>query len=389
VSSAMAAYVPLARKVFGALAISRKVRLHLFNSLVMSRLIYNVHTWSTITRQMYVQLNAVYMRGLRRIADQCRYSAKSSTLTDHQVRLMLGAQSFQCLISQRRLQLLATILKHAPEQLRNLLAVRTHGVPLPWVQQVVADITQLRDYHAPKLDDLGDFVLNSASWSGFIVNYPSVWSIMVKQMCITSMGLDAKPTRVRESGSLDAFSCAICGPAGVSGCSFATFKALQTHMRAKHKQRNALTQYLDTSLTCPVCYISFDNFAKLLGHVTDARRRGVRPLCCNQVLKAGLVHPVSRIAQEAAQKQAREERKRGRRLGHTTPLVRVPAKRPKPGTIVPEMYRNVRPRTLNSSANLPCINSFDWDLVRPVKRLRTKTCLDLVVARTCAARGII
>ena len=97
VSSAMAAYVPLARKVFGALAISRKVRLHLFTSLVMSRLIYNVHTWSAITRQMYVQLNGVYMRGLRRIADQCRYSAMSSTLTDHQVRLLLGTQKLSVL----------------------------------------------------------------------------------------------------------------------------------------------------------------------------------------------------------------------------------------------------------------------------------------------------
>ena len=68
------------------------------------------------------------------------------------------------------------------EQFRTLLADRAHGVPLPWVQQVVADITQLRDYHAPQIDDLGDVVLNSASWSGFFVKHPAVWSNMVKLM---------------------------------------------------------------------------------------------------------------------------------------------------------------------------------------------------------------
>ena len=58
VSSSMSAYAPLARKIFGALAISRSVRLYLFNSLVISRLVYNVHVWTTISRQMYAQLNS-------------------------------------------------------------------------------------------------------------------------------------------------------------------------------------------------------------------------------------------------------------------------------------------------------------------------------------------
>ena len=72
VTSAMSAYVPLALKVFGAARIARSVRLHLFFSLVVSRLIYNVHVWSNITQAMYTTLNSAYMRGLRRIIGQCR-----------------------------------------------------------------------------------------------------------------------------------------------------------------------------------------------------------------------------------------------------------------------------------------------------------------------------
>jgi hypothetical protein len=231
--------------------------------------------------------------------------------------------------------------------------------------------------------------MGASAWSKFIVGYPAVWNTLVKQMRITSMGLDAK-CAAKVSGSsrtaFDQFRCSVCSSARATGCAFATSKALQTHMRSKHKQRNVLTQYLDTSLTCPVCYVRFGNFPKLLGHVTEGRQRGTRPLSCHQVLKSGLVEPVPVAMQQTAQVQARAERSKGRKLGHTTPKVSVPAKRPRPGTIVPEMYRAVRPRTLATEDSRPC-NAFDWHLVRPAKRLRTKSSLDSIVAHLCTAAG--
>ena len=45
VQAAGAAYSPIARQVFGCNAISRAARLHLYFSLVISRLSYNVHVW--------------------------------------------------------------------------------------------------------------------------------------------------------------------------------------------------------------------------------------------------------------------------------------------------------------------------------------------------------
>ena len=65
VHSAMASYAPLAIKVFGAIGMSRNVRLRLANALVFSRLLYNVQTWSSITPSMYKKLNHVYMRVMR------------------------------------------------------------------------------------------------------------------------------------------------------------------------------------------------------------------------------------------------------------------------------------------------------------------------------------
>ena len=179
-------------------------------------------------------------------------------------------------------------------------------------------------------------------------------------MCITSHGFG-------QQASLET-----CGPrlnlrripifslhlAGITWCAFATLKALQTHLRAKHKQRSAFAQYLNTNLTCPVCYIKFGNVTRLLGHFTEARMCGSRRLSCNQVLKAGLVKAVPPATQEAVQKLARAEGAKARKLGHTTPRVAAPAKSPKPDTIIPEIYRNVRPRTFDSNASQPC-NALD------------------------------
>eukprot|EP00973_Karenia_brevis_P017938 2465190-Karenia_brevis.AAC.1 len=71
--SAMSAYAPLATKIFGCIRLSRHVRLRLYNALVVSRLIYNVHVWSNVSKAAYTRLNSVYMRGLRRIAGKCKF----------------------------------------------------------------------------------------------------------------------------------------------------------------------------------------------------------------------------------------------------------------------------------------------------------------------------
>ena len=329
---------------------------------------YNADVWSDTNRQMYTRLNSVCMRGLRRVANQCRYSATSSRMTDHEVQRELGAPSLQCLLSQRRLKLLATLLRHAPVQLCNLLASRVHSVALSCVQQLIADLQRLRDFHAPKLDELGDVMSCATTWSSFILNYPAAWSILVKQMSVTSMGLDRRITKAPCSinGATDRFACSLC-----SDCAFVSYKALQSHMRSKHDHRNVLSQYLDSSLKCPVCCVQFGNFPRLLGHVSDTRRRGSRPLSCNQVLKAGLIQAVPVAAQEAAQRQARQERAEGRKLGQTNPRVLVPAKRPRIGTIVPSDF--------SRDASSP-MNAFDWQMVRPAKRLRCKTSLDAILS---------
>ena len=98
-NSAMAAYGPLATKIFGAPQLPRELRRRLFVSLVLSRLLFNVHI-VTPTRKLVSALNDVYMRGLRRLYDQCRYGHCDS---DRAFREVVREPSLDCVMSRARL----------------------------------------------------------------------------------------------------------------------------------------------------------------------------------------------------------------------------------------------------------------------------------------------
>ena len=135
-SSAMAAFAPISKKVFGNIGVARAVRLRLFHSLVLSRLLYNVQTWSALSHTAYNRLNSIYMRGLRRIAACAKYDAQSAHVagSDASVRTLLGVPSLQCIIMQRRLLLLASVLRNGSVRLVSLLAAYGRGgQQLPWV----------------------------------------------------------------------------------------------------------------------------------------------------------------------------------------------------------------------------------------------------------------
>ena len=131
-----------------------------------------------------------------------------------------------------------------------------------------------------------------------------------------------------------------------------------------------MMQFLDESLCCPVCMVQFPNVPRALAHLTETRIRGSRPLSCRQVCLSGLVKPASPEAQAKVAAVARAQRKVAKQSGHVTPLARAHAKRPRVGTIVPSAARSTNSRD----------RFFTWEDIRPSKRLRSKTHLDLILA---------
>jgi exonuclease III len=381
-SSAMAAFAPISKKVFGNPRVARMVRMRLLMSLVVSRLLYNVHVWSCVTQAAYNRLNSVYMRGLRRIADKTKFDAVSAHAngSDSYVRTLLGAPSLQCILLQRRLLLFATVLRNGSRSLSTLLSARGRdGSPMPWVRLVRNDLQHLARCCADKMSELGDPLENFEAWASVAVHFPREWKSLVKRCHLTSMELDANSQKKFDPGHWGSqpplsHSCLVCEAA------FSTAKALESHRRAKHKSRAAFSTLLGSSKVCPCCHTEFSSRPRLLAHVSERRNRGGRRYSCNTLFATGLVHPPSHDELQSALEADKETRSLARKSGHTVPLSECLAKRPRVGTTVLEQQR-ARKRMLeagHSVTSLPA-NALHLCDLRPRKRFRSKSSQEEVV----------
>ena len=387
-ASAMAAFAPISKKVFGNPWVSRMVRLRLLSSLVLSRLLYNVQTWSLLTQASYNRLNSVYMRVLRRIANCTKFSAESAHAngTDAYVRTLLGVPSLQCVILQRRLLLLASVLRNGSSRLVALLSARSRdNQPLPWVRLISDDLRRLANFHGKKVEELGDPTVHCERWAALITDCPSGWRELVKAVHFNSMEFDvaAKPkTKPGEWGSmpLPAHKCATCGD------SFPSAKALEAHKKAKHKTRAAVAAKIGTCTVCPCCHVQFSTRSRLLAHASEKRNRGGRAYTCNALLLAGLVDDLGDDDLTDAFANDKQARTAARRMGHTVPISESLAKRPKVGTSILEQQRSRR-RNLDAELEVTLLpsNAVQLDDLRPLKRICTKSSQDQVVIQHIAA----
>ena len=387
-SSAMAAYAPISKKVFGNPRLSRGLRMRLWMSLVISRLLYNVHVWSVLSQSMYTRLNSVYMRALRRIAGRSCYDATSAHRggTDAAVRLELGASSLQCLLMQRRLTFLASILKNGSHGLHALLATTGRdSQPLPWVRLIRSDLQRISKLCAAKLSDLGHPLIDPDKWASFIVKFPGEWKQLVKSCSITTMEMDRplkKDKLAAEAPLASRYRC------NVFEATFPTQKGLDAHARAKHLARSDMSRFIGKSLTCPVCYGTFSSRPRLLAHVSEKRNRGLRRFSCHQVYCSGLVQPVCHLEFTEALESDKHIRTAAKRSGHTTPLSETLAKRPKTGTSIVDQQTAYLKRAAEGSevAALP-LNAVALNMLPPKKRVRSKTSQDDVVLQHIQLRA--
>ena len=218
---AMAAYAPLAVCLFGARAVSRRLRLNFAGSLVFSRLLYNVAAWPVVPLSAYQMINAVYMRVLRRIAGRMRFSSGEHG-TDSVVRAALGMPSLSVLVARWRLRLLASTLRCNLKPASALLATRVPGTPhgkLPWVELLIADMRALQRGARGKLDELGCPVECAAAWHSFVLRFPGAWRDLVRAHHATTTEADTNLLRRTAcgpcvAGGLRPWACQRC--AGVA-----------------------------------------------------------------------------------------------------------------------------------------------------------------------------
>ena len=142
----MAAYSPLSRRIFGALTIGIWPKLLFLESLVLSTLLFNAHV-RVLDHRALAALNSVYMRSLRRIADETRFS-KHDNISDVHVRMKLGQPSIDCLLVRARLLYLSRMLRSKNSFLIAVLATRDSkgNLMMPWTLQAISDLHVLFDH---------------------------------------------------------------------------------------------------------------------------------------------------------------------------------------------------------------------------------------------------
>ena len=157
---------------------------------------------------------------------------------------------------------------------------------------------------------------------------------------------------------------------------FHSAKAVAAHKRKKHDGVSVVTKFVGRSLFCPVCACRFGSRTRLIAHLSEHRNRGRRQFTCRALLRSGMLAPVPEQEHRAVHAEDRRNRKRARQSGHTQPLAPFTAKRQRIGGSISKQAMSVW-ESLSTDEVIPT-NRLEWRTFPPLKRLRSKTNLDLV-----------
>ena len=365
--SALAAYVPLVNAIFASTCVPTSLKLRFADSLVFSRLFYNVHTWVTNSTFAIKTINKVYMQVLRQVCNKCRHQAHNN-LSDIGVRQLLQAPSVQCILRRKRLIYAGRLMQHGPPALLALLQSRVGLQSIPWVAQLLSDFSYLKRYYSAKLGEMPDPKLQPRVWALLINEFPHEWRELVngyaeyEDPCIDHVS--------QSQVGQHEFACTLCS----SHPAFKNARALASHMRSKHKITNPLNRYIDNSGICPICGTNFFSRARVLTHVSETRVRNKsgRKSCRQRLLK-GEFPQISDTVFADAVLATRTERREAQRRGRTHVLATLPAKR----QLGLEQYSGLRPlkrlRSKTAPTNIVFVSNVNADALKR-RRLEYQSC---------------
>ena len=306
----MQAYSPLAVKVFGSPEMPAGMKLWFMQSLVLSRLLFNAHV--VVPSAAYLTcLNAVYMRVLRRITGDMRFS--EDTVSDIEVRNKLGMPSIDCVLQQNRLKYLRRILINQPRVLIAVLHHRPNGKILPWVQLILNDLSDLRKM-VNCCQELPPPREHPNEWLTYICACGDTWREIVGRLHYVESVCDRKVAGA--SPHLLAFRCNLCPASESEGRrAYPTRKALLSHMRVVHNERIPMRRYVSEDGLCIACGTNFRTRIRCIAHLSDSRRTKCWDTILTKEMQALDQSEVDRLDAEDT-----KTRRVARRSGHIHPI---------------------------------------------------------------------
>ena len=380
VQLALAAYHPISAKIFGGKSVSMCLKLRMANSLVFSRLFYNVHLYSAVSNFILQKLGVVDMGVLRRIIGQ-QWQRGSKVLTDEAVRGVLCVRSLPTVLRQKRLIYLATLVRSDAHMLHAMLSFRgvsSDSPRMPWASLIADDLSIMADQLYSKVSSLGNPLLHPEAWSSIMVSYPMQWKALVE--CLRdSPSSDLPPLRV--CGGDARHVCGVCREKGIHRA-FPSEKALLSHCRVKHSLRNTFRNFIRDDNSCPVCKVVFSTRLRAIAHLCEKRRRGTRSLSCRDFVLRGAVCPLGRDVVDVLDAHDSDLRRQQKMKGKVTPLATYTAKRVLRVTDVslPHRVPAIRVGTKRSWMEQLCLernvgvpHRYKEVAKSPMRRLRSKT----------------
>ena len=309
-------------RMFGCNVVPTVLKLRFFESLVLSRLFYNIHTLAMTTRALR-KLNFNYMRPLRRIAGVPRHSAATCTVSDAEVRRRLGVQSVDSKVLQYRMRYYARLVAHWPVTLWAVLQSRPGGAPLPRVKQTIKDLCFVRDSSDMCKSLLPDPAVDSSPWLQLMYDDPEEWANLCQRVAYSySIFDDCKDVPAYAPAVAKPHVCQLC--IGASAASFPTAQGLAQHMRITHRKRSIIHNFVDNSGVCPNCATNFVFRICVISHLSDTRPSRCR--CRNAVLFGDIVPELSPEFVAKLNSRDREFKKQALREGHTHALAAASAR---------------------------------------------------------------
>ena len=178
IATARQAFEELKRPIFLNRHIPIEGRLQLYNSLIISRLLYGCAVWSDIPAAQVRKLEAFFIDHHRRIADIGFWNG--ATMTDEDLRHHLEIPTFRVVWARHRLIYLQHIARHGKDFHQQLLLLEFQ-LRRGWLWEALADLCWMRsliDLPFAFEDDTIDW---HAVWNA-IAHCPR-WKAMVQRAC--------------------------------------------------------------------------------------------------------------------------------------------------------------------------------------------------------------
>ena len=279
ISQARKAYGQLSRQFYNKRNVREPTKGSVFSALVMSGLLYNVHTWSWITDADVECWENGIKTQVAALAKQKIRPVPPFHFSTAELCAIVGLHSPADMLHANRLRYVRRAINTAPAALWGLLHDNPHSNSwLPHLQASYQWLLQhLRPGLMPQCQDVHELLQMIAvdqKWHGHIKT--ALNSSMQYQQArahgkLWTSRLQYQVARFAAVSVTEICKVDKCWKCNLCSATFDTKKALSVHARHKHQYRTVLKYYV-LGDECLACGKKFFNRVRLLAHVGNAQK---------------------------------------------------------------------------------------------------------------------